>query len=108
MISRFYLRFKVYRHVLNNVYGSNTWLDYWLRFYTVFIPFAFSFNPTLHFKEIQVMLLMFFALFGDIFLLEKIQGSSHAREVLHNNLYLNQNSRLGKGGIRSYSVKYVI
>ena len=80
MISRFYLRFKVYRQcircVLNNVYGSNTWLDYWLRFYTVFIPFAFSFNPTLHFKEIQVMLLMFFALFGDIFLLEKIQGSS--------------------------------
>ena len=40
---------------------------------------------------------MFFALFGDIFLLEKIQGSSHAREVLHNNLYLNQNSRLEKG-----------
>ena len=71
MISRFYLRFKVYRHV----YGINTWLDYWLRFYTVFIPFAFSFNPTLHFKEIQVMLLMFFALFGDTFLLENILGA---------------------------------
>ena len=66
-------------------YVSIIWLDYCLRFYTVFIPFAFTFNPTLHFKEIQVMLLMFFALFGDIFLLEKIQGSSHAREVFHNN-----------------------
>ena len=64
----------------------------------MFIPFAFSFNPTLHFKEIQVMLLMFFALFGDIFLLEKIQGSSYAIELLHSNLCLNQTSRLGKGG----------
>ena len=60
-------------------------LDCNVRFFNEFLPFIFYilvFNPTLHSKDIQDMLLMFSALFGDTFILEKTQGVKHKKHTL--------------------------